>query len=39
MGDWGDCDWVFNVFRGFKVDYGLFYGFLGWIDGCGATAR
>ena len=26
-------------FRGFKVDYRVFYGFLGWIDECGATVR
>ena len=39
VSDWGDCDWVFRVFRGFKVDYRVFYGFLGWIYGCGDTAR
>ena len=29
----------FRVFRGFKVDYRVFYGFLGWMNECGATAR
>ena len=36
---WGVCAWVFRVFRGFKVDYRVFYGFLGWVNECGATAR
>ena len=31
VSDWGDCVWVFWVFRGFKVDYRVFYGF--WV-GC-----
>ena len=39
MSDWGDCDWVFWVFRGFKVGYKVFYGFLGWVEECGVTAR
>ena len=36
---WGGCGWVFRVFRGFKVGYWVFYGFLGWMYECGATAR
>ena len=33
VSDWGDCDWVFRVFRGFKVDYRVFYGFwVGFMD-------
>ena len=27
------------VFRRFRVDYRVFYGFLGWVYECGATAR
>ena len=26
-------------FKGFKIGYWVFYGFLGWIYECGATAR
>ena len=36
MSDWGVCGWVFRVFRGFKVGYRVFYGFLGWMSECGA---
>ena len=36
---WGGCNRVFRVFGGFKVDYRVFYGFLGWMNECGATAR
>ena len=39
MSGWGVCGWVFRVFRGFKVGYRVFYGFLGWMSECGATAR
>ena len=39
MSDWGVCGWVFRVFRGFKVGYRVFYGFLGWMSECGTTAR
>ena len=39
MSDWGVCGWVFRVFRGFKVGYRVFYGFLGWMSECGGHRK